>query len=85
MAEIKQGMDYDEWQDAWFTIARERGHTLRTWDDGQRVDMFVMDAGFHNGPGCETCGWSACMHCDWKAEDIPTCSAVPSDDGRGGS
>jgi len=81
MTEITQGMDHDDWTRAWLAAAREKGHTLRTWGDDGHVDIFVTDAGFHNGPGCETCGWSACMHCDWQAKKIPQCSAVARHDG----
>lgn len=72
--EFKKDMDFDEWRSAWFDLAREKGHQLKEWDDESgMVDQFVTRGGICNGPGCVKCGWSACMHCDWKGERIPTC------------
>lgn len=83
-ATIKQGMDFDEWVDAWHNLCRERGHVLKTYDDDTRVDQFVTSGGYCNGPGCVNCGWSACMHCDFEGKDIPACTAVaPHDEARG--
>ena len=73
-AQIKDGMDFDAWRDAWFAIARERGHVLKEDKDFGGVDQFVVSGGIHNGPGCVNCGWSECMHCDWKGEKIPDCT-----------
>jgi hypothetical protein len=36
------------------------------------VDFFVTDHGHHNGPGCETCLWTCCEHCE-GIDDIPEC------------
>ena len=33
-------------------------------DEDGEIDMWVMDVGFHNGPGCKRCGASFCEHCD---------------------
>lgn len=56
----------------WIAIAEGvKGHKLRRDDDGC-VDGFVCCSGFHNGPGCETCGDSWCEHCT-KPEDIDAC------------
>ena len=73
---IEPGIDFDEWQKAWFAIAKERGHVLRTYPRSRQVDTFVTSGGYCNGPGCKNCGWTACMHCDWKGERIPKCSAA---------
>lgn len=77
MAEIKQGMDFDEWREAWFDLARSRGHTLKTDDDFGGVDQFVISGGYCNGPGCTKCNWRACMHCGWQGTKIPQCEATP--------
>ena len=39
-------------------------------DMNGEIDMWYVDHGYHNGPGCEICGRSFCEHCDpnW-AED----------------
>lgn len=39
------------------------GHVLRR-DGGGYIDIFVMDIGYHNGPGCVNCGESWCHHCE---------------------
>jgi hypothetical protein len=70
---IKEGMDFDEWREAWHDICRERGHILKA-DKSGNIDEFVYSGGMHNGPGCTKCGWSACMHCDWRGEKIPDCT-----------
>lgn len=74
--QIKENMDFDDWREAWFTKCRERGHALKGDGDFGGVDQFVMSRRFCNGPGCVNCGWSACMHCDWKGERIPACTAL---------
>lgn len=55
----------------WIDAMKAKGHTPRM-DEG-RLDIFFCDSGFHNGPGCDTCHWSCCNHCD-TIEDIPECS-----------
>jgi hypothetical protein len=72
---IEEGMNFDVWREAWFDLCRERGHTLQTDPDFGGVNQFVTSGGFCNGPGCTECGWSACMHCDWKGARIPKCTA----------
>ncbi len=73
--QIERGMGFDKWREAWFALARERGHTLRVHEDMDgAVDQFVTDGGYHNGPGCTKCGWTECMHCDWDGKRIPVCS-----------
>ena len=41
-------------------------HLWHKRENGE-VDEWVLDHGYHNGPGCEVCGASVCMHCnpDW--------------------
>ncbi len=55
---------------------KERGHTPIMKDD--ELDMFVMDIAYHNGPGCSTCGWSTCWHCNRDPnEAVPeTCTPL---------
>jgi hypothetical protein len=38
------------------------GHQLQRDEDGE-IDIFVLDYGTHNGPGCVICGDSWCYHC----------------------
>ena len=37
-------------------------------DKNGEIDMFVLDFGIHNGPGCKRCHESFCKHCvnDWR-------------------
>lgn len=54
----------------WTTAMKEAGHTPKL-DDG-KIDIFVFDQGYCNGPGCVVCDWRCCWHCD-DIEDIPKC------------
>lgn len=76
-AEIKKDMDFDAWREAWFAKAEAKGHVLKRDDEFgfNGIDQFVTSGGYCNGPGCVKCGWSHCMHCDWKGERIPECTA----------
>jgi hypothetical protein len=58
----------------WFDAMVSKGHTpiIAPWTNDPVLDIFVTDVGFHNGPGCATCGWTCCMHCD-EIADIPEC------------
>lgn len=40
-------------------------------DEKGQIDMWYLDHGFHNGPGCEICGLSVCEHCepDWAEQE----------------
>jgi hypothetical protein len=61
-------------ESAYHQALRDAGHTLRMIEDeGEppRIDIFVMDVGYHNGPGCVTCGDSWCHHCE---DAISPCS-----------
>jgi hypothetical protein len=75
---IVDGMDSEDWQAAWLNLARERGHVLKVEGGSfpltRRIDLFVTSTNGHNGPGCINCGWTECMHCDWKGERIPVCT-----------
>ena len=33
-------------------------------DKNGEIDMWVMDVGFHNGPGCKRCGVTVCECCN---------------------
>jgi hypothetical protein len=59
-------------QSEWIEAMKAKGHTPRMTEDGY-LDIFFCDSGFHNGPGCDSCHWSCCHHCD-GIEDIPQCS-----------
>jgi hypothetical protein len=47
------------------------GHAFYERDGG--IDPFILDAGYHNGPGCEACFVTWCEHCsdDWKTAACP--------------
>lgn len=62
-------------REEWLRIAVRRGHVLRMDSDTDEIDIFVVDYDFHNGPGCMTCDWSACMSCT-PVDRIPICRAV---------
>lgn len=76
-------MTFEEHEAAWRKAFLAAGHTfiMTVPDEGDeehdppRPNMWVVDHGFHNGPGCATCGWSCCMHCQ-KAELIPKCKGT---------
>ena len=55
----------------WANALERRGH--KPVMDAGVLDIFVEEYGTHNGPGCETCGWSTCWHCNGP-ETIPECS-----------
>lgn len=74
--ELPSGMHFDEWREAWFKLCRDRGHELRENEAFGGVDQFVTDGGYCNGPGCKTCGWTACMHCDYSGKNIPACNSL---------
>lgn len=60
-----------EEKERWMEAMKAKGHVPVVEDDGS-LDMFVCDGGYHNGPGCSSCGWSTCHHCE-RIEDIPEC------------
>jgi len=49
-------------KEEWLAHAERLGHVLKRDEDGC-IDIWVTDSGFHNGPGCESCGHSWCYHC----------------------
>ncbi len=55
----------------WTAEMKARGHKPKK--EGNLLDIFVTSAPGHNGPGCQTCGWSCCWHCKDIA-DIPVCA-----------
>lgn len=64
----------DDKQETWRLAMIAKGHTPKIDRDfGGGLHIYVMDAGHHNGPGCDTCGWSICWHCD-GVESIPQCA-----------
>ena len=64
-------MTFDEWMDAWDAKAAEKGHVLKRDEDG-KVDHWVVDSGYHNGPGCAKCHASWCHHCT-NMDNIEDC------------
>jgi hypothetical protein len=55
-----------------------KGHTWKRDDvvypDGYvPADLFALSEGFHNGPECDSCGYSFCHHCTPLSE-IPDCT-----------
>lgn len=73
--------EFDKWQAAWLAKAAERGHTLKVYGDGDLdIDLFAgASHGIHNGPLCERCQWSTCMHCNADPEAIPVCNPSKRD------
>lgn len=66
---------FDDNRAAWEAAMKAKGHTPIYDDDLDGIlHVFVTDHGFHNGPGCSSCGWTCCMHCR-SPEDIPQCAA----------
>ena len=62
---------FKKYQDDWREAFIAAGHSFVKDGDGN-PDFFVISQEFHNGPECETCGWSCCQHCTPKS-DIPVC------------
>jgi hypothetical protein len=76
-------MSFDEWEAHWMATFRAQGHSpVMHGDDPEWVDKFVTEGGFHNGPGCKTCGWTTCYHCT-PASEIPKCTAITPITSRG--
>lgn len=66
----------------WIEAMKAKGHmpVMRDWEDGTPpvLDIWVVDYGYHNGPGCSICGWSCCHHCE-GIESIPQCDVITID------
>lgn len=45
------------------------GHVLKRETNGD-IDVWVLESGYCNGPGCINCGTSWCHHCE---DDIKLC------------
>ena len=60
--------------DDWLDAMKAKGH-MPYVDKLGRLDEWVLDQSPHNGPGCQVCGWSCCMHCD-EPEAIPECDVL---------
>ena len=54
---------YNDVLEAWREAMVSRGHAPRLNYEG-KLDVWFLESGYHNGPGCETCFTSWCMHCD---------------------
>ena len=66
--------------DAW--IARLMGDDFgveptHRWkrDEYGEIDRFAMNSDYHNGPMCERCWASYCLHCNDKAPEV--CTVFP--------
>ena len=48
-----------------YSITREhyRHHDWQRTEDGS-IDDMAFDVDFHNGPMCQRCGYSFCIHCE---------------------
>lgn len=44
------------------------GHKLVRDEDGE-IDIWQYDSGYHNGPGCEKCHETWCMHCEMREKE----------------
>lgn len=51
-------------KELWKKVMLERGHSPILDEDNGKLDNFVYDNGFHNGPGCSKCGWMICWNCE---------------------
>lgn len=49
-------------------------------DTEGQIDMFYLDEGYHNGPGCMRCHEVVCHHCtrDWRNLECPVTSIQPT-------
>lgn len=61
---------FDRMKTKWFDAMVAKGHTPIVDEDG--LNLFVLDEDIHNGPGCNVCHISFCMHCR-GIKDIPEC------------
>ncbi len=52
----------------YYAALEAAGHVLHRDEDGN-IDFFVMDYGYHNGPGCVNCHDSWCEHCEDSFEN----------------
>jgi hypothetical protein len=48
-------------RDEYYSYIESKGHVLKRYEG--EIDIWVMDADYHNGPGCEKCLRSWCHHC----------------------
>lgn len=60
----------------WIAAMKAKGHVpimeAGRFGDPDRLDIWVMSADYHNGPGCSSCGESWCHHC-YSPSDIGEC------------
>ncbi len=61
-------MTLTEYQQHIKDLAKKTKHRWIKKDNGE-VDFFVISHDFHNGPMCEVCNYSYCMHCDAPEEE----------------
>jgi hypothetical protein len=68
----------DTKKEEWKAAMEAKGHTpiMMQYPGGEpELDIWVVEQGYHNGPGCSTCGWSTCQHCN-RLMIIPECREV---------
>lgn len=58
---------------AFYEKLEAAGHVLYRTEDGD-VNCWIVDGGYHNGPGCLRCGDAWCEHCD--EGKIEPCTAM---------
>lgn len=66
---------FDEEREEWYEAMKLRGHAPILDEDYGGLSIYVMDAGYHHGPGCSVCNWSCCMHCT-DITTIPECTVM---------
>lgn len=64
--------EFEKEMGLWETALIKKGHTPILYE-GQ-LDIFVLDVGHHNGPGCSVCRDMWCWHCMKNPEDLPECT-----------
>jgi hypothetical protein len=55
----------------------DRAHVWRA-EDGD-IDVFVMESGYHNGPGCSVCDFTFCHHCEPDGYNDMSCLREQAD------
>lgn len=68
-------MTDDEEKEAWRAALVRNGHAPALDDDG-KIDIWALDYSFHNGPACDTCHETWCMHCVGPGDVKPCTSPV---------
>ncbi len=59
----------------WLEAMEKGGHFPKVNDENE-LNIWVMNHGVHNGPGCSICGVSWCWNCT-DPDEIPPCEGAP--------